>query len=352
MYKTLIVLTALAVVCGGGMPAYAADPIGAAAKVEDTLTGPAGKLETGGSVYFNDVLKTDATGVGQIIFKDDTKLAIGPNAEVKIDKFVYNDDGSFKELAVGMTKGAFRWISGKSKPEAYKLSTGWANLAIRGTAFDLSVDPAGSLTLVLYNGEVTVCLAIGECRIVQGRCSYLVSKTRVDVSDPERLPRRTAVELKQSGLLPFIDNERLSRPFHLKNASCKVRKAQRAPRTQRAQLTPQTKSAAFSVPPVVTRSGRLASSPDPTPSVDPDPVDPPTSTDPDPKDHKGHKGHKGGHGHHGKGHHGKGNPGNDGDNGHAGESPGGGDFGGGTKGKGDTNGKNGKGGKGGHGGDD
>lgn len=347
---------ALCLLLPAGLPtAYAADPIGAAAKVEDTLTGPSGQLVTGASVYFNDKLKTDATGVGQIVFKDDTKLAIGPNAEVTIDKFVYNDDGSFKELAVGLTKGTFRWISGKSKPEAYKLSTGWANLAIRGTAFDVNVDPAGSLTLVLYEGEVTVCLAIGDCRTVAGRCQYIVSETRIEVRDPDALPRSKAKELKDSGLIPFIDNERLIKPFHVKNASCKVRKvrrqrkAQRTQRTRKAQSTTRAKSAALTAKPakaatVVNNSaapgkarGRVASNPDPAP-----PVSPPKVEDPKDDDH-GKKGHKGRHGHRGKGGKGSGNPGNDGDNGHAGEDPGGGDFGDGDTGKGDTHGKDGKG---------
>ena len=353
--------------------ANAADPIGSAAKVEDTLTGPAGTLVTGAAIFFNDKLKTDATGVGQIVFKDDTKLAIGPNAEVTIDKFVYNDDGSFKELAVGLTKGTFRWISGKSKPEAYKLSTGWANLAIRGTAFDVNVDPAGALTLVLYEGEVTVCLATGDCRTVAGRCQYIVSETRIDVRDPDALPRSKAQEFKDSGLIPFIDNERLIKPFHVKNASCKVRKAQRQrkaqktlrTRTKRAQHATRTKTAALTAKPAKVAAvksvtigrarGRVASNPDPTPpstpdptpSAVPDPIDSPTPTveGPTAEDGGGKKGRRGRHGHRGKGGHGTGNPGNDGDNGHAGEDPSGGDFGDGDTGQGDTHGK----GKGGHG---
>jgi hypothetical protein len=323
-----VFLTALAI----GIPsAQAVEPIGAAAKVVDTLTSPAGKLETGGSVYFNDLLKTDATGVGQIIFKDDTKLAIGPNAEVKIDKFVYNDDGSFKELAVGMTKGAFRWISGKSKPEAYKLSTGWANLAIRGTAFDLNVDPdAGTLQLVLYEGKVEVCLATGGCQTIQGRCQYLTSDRRISVNDPSRLRRKKALELKESGLIPFIDNERLIKPFHLKNASCKIPKAQKT-RTRKAQRAAKTKAAAVTTS---TPMGLLGLSADvtvsdPTPSVNPDT---PTSTDPGTKPGTGTKG---------KGR--RGNPGNSKAKGNAGESPGGGDFGGGSKGKSDSRGRGGKG---------
>ena len=364
MRRYVIAFVCILMVSVGWTAARAADPIGAAAKVEDTLTGPAGQLLTGASVYFNDKLKTDATGVGQIVFKDDTKLAIGPNAEVTIDKFVYNDDGSFKELAVGLTKGTFRWISGKSKPEAYKISTGWANLAIRGTAFDVNVDPAGSLTLVLYEGEVTVCLATGDCRTVAGRCQYIVSETRIDIRDPQALPRSRALELKGTGLIPFIDNAQLIKPFHVKNASCKVRKAQRQRkaqktlRTKRAQRATRTKTAALSVKPTKVAAlksitaakakGRVASKPDPTPSSTPDPtpsalpdpIDSPTPTAEGPTAvDSGKKGRRGR----------TGNPGNNKGKGKAGENPGGGDFGGGTKGKGDTHGKGGKGGKGGGG---
>ncbi|MFO1169506.1 MAG: FecR domain-containing protein [Hyphomicrobiaceae bacterium] len=370
----------------------AADPIGSAAKVEDTLIGPSGKLVTGASVFFNDKLSTDATGVGQIVFNDGTKLALGPNAQVTIDKFVYKGDGTFGELAVSMTKGAFRWISGKSKPEAYKLSTGWANLAIRGTAFDVNVDPEGQLTLVLYEGAVTVCLVNGDCREIAGRCQYIATETKLQVDDPSKLKRPKARALKESGKFPFIDNDRLIEPFHIASASCKVRKVQKQRKAERTKRTRSKQAAARStrskvaaVATVATsdvaqagegRSSRAAtpdpsppSTPDPpapdlSPTAMPDPVDPSTPTVEGPKvdpgkkhDHKGHYGK----GHHGKGHHGKGshghkgtgNPGNDSDNGNAGESPSGGDFGNGSTGKGDSNGKSGKGsgsgGAGGHG---
>lgn len=381
----------------------AADPIGAAAKVEDTLTGPSGKLLTGASVFFNDKLSTDATGVGQIVFNDGTKLALGPNAQVTIDKFVYKGDGTFGELAVSMTKGAFRWISGKSKPEAYKLSTGWANLAIRGTAFDINVDPEGVMTLVLYDGAVTVCLLNGDCREIAGRCQYIATETKQQVTDPARLKRPKARTLKDSGKFPFIDNDRLIAPFHVENASCKVRKVQRQRKAERTKRTrskqaaraPRSKVAAVKTTTTTTTAiafarsndgrGRAGSNPDPStpdtpdtpnapapdlsPTAMPDPVDPTTPTVEGPeidpgkkptghkgKGHKG-KGHKGkdhsGKGHKGKGHRGKGNPGNDSDSGNAGETPSGGDFGSGTTGKSDSKGKSGKGsrsgGAGGHG---
>lgn len=357
--------------------ARAADPIGTAAKVEDTLNGPSGKLLTGASVFFNDKLSTDATGVGQIVFNDGTKLALGPNAQVTIDKFVYKGDGTFGELAVSMTKGAFRWISGKSKPDAYKLSTGWANLAIRGTAFDVNVDPEGVMTLVLYEGAVTVCLLNGDCREIAGRCQYIATETKQQVTDPSRLKRPKARTLKDSGKFPFIDNDRLTEPFHVENASCKVRKVQRQRKTERTKRTrskqtqraPRSKAAAVTSTTAIAFAasndgrGRARSNPDPSPpdtpdkpnapapdlspSAMPDPVDPTTPTVEGPKVDPGKK--PTGKGHKGKGHKGKGNPGNDSDNGNAGETPSGGDFGGGTKGKSDSKGKGkgkGKGGKG------
>jgi hypothetical protein len=347
--------------------ARAADPIGAAAKVEDTLNGPSGKLLTGASIYFNDKLSTDATGVGQIVFNDGTKLALGPNAQVTIDKFVYRGDGTFGELAVSMTKGAFRWISGRSKPEAYKLSTGWANLAIRGTAFDVNVDPEGVMTLVLYEGAVTICLLNGECREIEGRCQYIATGTKQLARDPLRLMRPKARALKDSGTLPFIDNDRLIEPFHVENASCKVRKVQRqrkAERTKRtksatrstqakrsklAALVTTTKTAArrttsggssaeaTSAPDLTPPGTPNAPAPDLSPSAMPDPIDPATPTVEGPKVDPGKK--KGRHGRHGKGKHGSGNPGNNKSKSKAGESPSGGDFGGGTKGKGDSKGK-------------
>ena len=53
------------------------------------------------------------------MFRDGTKLAVGWGSSVVIDKYVFDDDASVKQLSIKAAKGTFRWISGKSKSSAY-----------------------------------------------------------------------------------------------------------------------------------------------------------------------------------------------------------------------------------------
>ena len=77
-------------------------------------------------MHREELVRANASGVGQFQFHDGTKLAIGPNASVKIDKFVLGEGGKVKKLTIRATKGTFRWISGKSPSSAYTLPRGHA----------------------------------------------------------------------------------------------------------------------------------------------------------------------------------------------------------------------------------
>src|SRR5262245_31798868 len=48
-------------------------------------------LQLQGPVYMGDRIKTGAVGEAQLQFRDSTKLVVGPNSQLLIDKFVFND---------------------------------------------------------------------------------------------------------------------------------------------------------------------------------------------------------------------------------------------------------------------
>ena len=73
-------------------PSAAVSPIGKTVKASSTVraNGVAGArvLKSAAPVYYNDLLQSNATGVGQFEFVDGTKMAMGPSASIVIDKFV------------------------------------------------------------------------------------------------------------------------------------------------------------------------------------------------------------------------------------------------------------------------
>jgi hypothetical protein len=112
--------------------AEAAERVGQAVKINVTVTGDAGSISAGDAVHRNERVRANAVGLGQFEFVDGSKLAVGPNASVVIDKYVIGEGGALKKLSIKATKGTFRFISGRSSPNAYTIVTPAGTLGVRG----------------------------------------------------------------------------------------------------------------------------------------------------------------------------------------------------------------------------
>jgi hypothetical protein len=109
---------------------------GRAVKVNPLInaTGPGGErlIELQGAVFMGDQIVAGPEGLAQIKFIDDTRLVVGPNSRLTIDKFVFNPDNTAQEVSINMIKGTFRFISGRSPSGAYTLRTPTMTAGIRG----------------------------------------------------------------------------------------------------------------------------------------------------------------------------------------------------------------------------
>src|SRR5262249_45861195 len=150
-------------------PVIAATPIGSAVQTSTTVSANGRTLQKSSPVFFNDVVRTNATGVGQFVFDDGSKLAMGPSASVLIDKTIYKGK-SAERTGIQATKGAFRYISGAFS--GHSLATPYGTIGIRGTAFDFTIRN-GRLYLLLYRGSVSFC-GKGGCKTLTRSCDYLV----------------------------------------------------------------------------------------------------------------------------------------------------------------------------------
>ena len=122
---------------------FAQSPSGKAVAVVQATnaTGPGGSrvLMPEKPVYSGDRINTGPIGEAQIRFRDGTRLVVGKNSSLLIDRFVFNEDGTAKKVGINFVKGAFRFISGSGNKQAYALRTPNATLAIRGTMMDIVV---------------------------------------------------------------------------------------------------------------------------------------------------------------------------------------------------------------------
>ncbi|MGC6522719.1 MAG: FecR domain-containing protein [Candidatus Micropelagos thuwalensis] len=110
----------------------------------------------GEQIFLEDKIQTSADGRLQILLKDETTFTLGPNAELIVDKFIYDPDVS--DVEVSIKSGAFRFISGAtaaSGPDAVKLKLPKATLSIRGTEVLGDVSPT-STQIILMSGIINV----------------------------------------------------------------------------------------------------------------------------------------------------------------------------------------------------
>jgi hypothetical protein len=143
-------VAALVLVCAVAAPVSAQDrPVagrvkvssGAAFIVRDGAQIPA---QVGQVVYEADGVRTGTDGKIGLTLNDDTRLSLGPNSELKLEKFVYAPADTTFGLALRFIKGAATYVSGriaKLAPDSIKLETPAAIIGVRGTTLAISVLP-------------------------------------------------------------------------------------------------------------------------------------------------------------------------------------------------------------------
>lgn len=149
-----------------GAPAQAAERIGVAAAVLNEVTGSVSgaprRLSTGDGVNQNEVIRTAVDASTQLLFRDETALSIGPSSEVTLDRFVFDPSGSATSVAVNLSKGALRFVSGASDPRRYKVKTPFATIGLRGTVIDVRYF-GDKVYAILSEGAMDVCVTGGQC---------------------------------------------------------------------------------------------------------------------------------------------------------------------------------------------
>lgn len=200
-------------------PVQAADRVGEAVRITTRVTGQGGALATGDAIHRDERIRSNASGVGAFVFEDGTKLAVGPNSNVVIDRYVYAGASTVKRLTLGATKGTLRWISGKSGHKAYKIETPSGTLGVRGTAFDIYVGANGVTAVTLLNGAAEFCGASG-CQTLNRRCQFIVARPGGAVTKPRGITRNIGIGVPGGEAFPFLTGRAgLPRGF-LAGSSC------------------------------------------------------------------------------------------------------------------------------------
>jgi hypothetical protein len=146
--------------------AFAQARVGEAVVIQNQVVRVAGpvtsQIKVGDGVLRDEVVRTGLDSAARLVMADNTNLSLGPNATIKLDRTVFNDEHSYRDIAIRLTMGAFRFVTGNSDKAAYKISTSLATIGVRGTILDI-LSQRGKTTVVLQEGASRVCAIGGQC---------------------------------------------------------------------------------------------------------------------------------------------------------------------------------------------
>ena len=172
-------------------PASAATDVGVAAAVNQSAEGtpPGGSVRTitlGENILHNERITTGADGLVQLLLVDGTAFTVGQNSDLTIDKFVYDPDAGTAEVAATLTKGALRFIGGRtSKTGGASINTPMGTIGVRGGVTDILAGLVncvfGSCSLTAANGVVTNFDA-GQSVVPNGSGGYNVVTTTAEMA--------------------------------------------------------------------------------------------------------------------------------------------------------------------------
>ncbi len=139
---------------------------------------PRDEIELEDDVYMNEVVETGEESALVLKFSDGSKLTLGENAKIVIDKYVFNPVSSTGEQAVTLTKGAFRFVSGAIPKASVKITTPTVTIGIRGTELIFDVADDGETEMSTITGKADATDGAGEVLTVTADESIVVDKNR------------------------------------------------------------------------------------------------------------------------------------------------------------------------------
>jgi FecR-like protein len=141
-------------------------------------------LRIGVDVQANELITTSANDRAHLLFLDGSSLTVGPNAQLTIDKFVFDPNTKTGELAINASKGVLRLVGGKiSKHGPIIINTPASTVGIRGGITILDVMANQTDSTFVFGKDMTV-RAAGQTRVATRPGSTIIT----NLGGPPGLP--------------------------------------------------------------------------------------------------------------------------------------------------------------------
>jgi hypothetical protein len=172
------IVVASVLLFGGVELAWSQEQIGGAHTVinhvEGNLaTGNQVSVAQGDNVFLNEAVQSAADSKANLVLNDNTNVTVGPNSTVRLDDFVYSGPKQRGTIALNMTKGTLRFITGDANKRAYTILTPTAAIGVRGTILRIQVTPTET-KVINEEGVAIVCHRNGNASVEElrkRRCS-------------------------------------------------------------------------------------------------------------------------------------------------------------------------------------
>src|SRR6266403_4047922 len=166
-WRHVLYISALCILAGlAARPVHAPARVGEAAVIKNDVVRVVGsatrQINVGDGVLRDEIVRTGLASAARLVMADSTNLSLGPSATIKLDRTVFNDEHTYRDIAIRLTTGAFRFVTGHSEKTAYKITTSVASIGVRGTTLDI-LSQRGPTTVVLQDGMSRVCATGGQC---------------------------------------------------------------------------------------------------------------------------------------------------------------------------------------------
>jgi hypothetical protein len=155
---------------------------------------------SGDPIRLGDKVRSGPNSGLQIMLLDETVFSIGPDAEMTVDEFVFDPTTDVGSVAASISKGAFRFITGRvasKDPQRMNVRLPQATIGIRGTIVAGFVGPTASEVLLLGPGPdnnahekvgaITVANASGSVSIARAGFATTIAG-QAPPSPPVQLP--------------------------------------------------------------------------------------------------------------------------------------------------------------------
>lgn len=139
-------------------------PVGAIEEVSGkaTVTRADGTIETitaGTPIYQGDIIETDGDGAVNIVFIDETSMAISQNAKVAIDEYTFDPASESGTTNISVLRGLFVFTSGligRDDPDDVTIQTPVGSIGIRGTIIAGEIIPGGQSNISVLEGAIVI----------------------------------------------------------------------------------------------------------------------------------------------------------------------------------------------------